>query len=104
MGPYLAQPNKEKTRYKAENGKLKLRFSRCEMQGNSPVIQAGDALCKTPPFPNSKSETVTPSSVSSMAMAVSLFPYLGLEVSKYVERIFVTQLKSCKLYKEEKYS
>lgn len=34
MGPYLAQPNLEKTSYKAENLKLKLRFARCEMQGN----------------------------------------------------------------------
>jgi hypothetical protein len=33
MGPYLAQPNTEKIRYKAENNKLKLKFGRCEMQG-----------------------------------------------------------------------
>lgn len=35
MGPYLAQPNLEKTTYKAENIKQKLRFARCEMQGTA---------------------------------------------------------------------
>ena len=33
MGPYLAQPNTEKVKSKAENSKLKLKFARCDMQG-----------------------------------------------------------------------
>jgi hypothetical protein len=37
MGPYLAQPNKEKARYKAESSKLKLKFGRCEMQGKKEI-------------------------------------------------------------------
>lgn len=41
MGPYLAQPNIEKTRYKAENVKLKLRFGRCEMQGTTSIMKDG---------------------------------------------------------------
>lgn len=32
-----------------------------------------------------------------------IYCYAGAEVSKYVEKIFVAQLKGCKSYKEQKY-
>lgn len=34
MGPYLANPVLEKNSSKGENGKLKMKFARCEMQGS----------------------------------------------------------------------
>jgi hypothetical protein len=73
MGPYLAQPNKEKARYKAENAKLKLRFGRCEMQGTPSTIQAGGALWRTQPSRNWTSGMATLSSACSTATVV-LFP------------------------------
>jgi hypothetical protein len=70
MGPYLAQPNLEKTSYKAENLKLKLRFARCEMQGNLNSIQVGEGIWKMQQYHNSTSAEVTPSSECSTDMEV----------------------------------
>lgn len=50
MGPYLAQPVLEKATSKGENAKLKLKFSRCEMQGNNQISQVGADQWKTQRF------------------------------------------------------
>jgi hypothetical protein len=39
----------------------------------------------------------------SMGMEVFSKNNLGLEVSKYVEKIFISQLKNSKLYKDGRY-
>lgn len=41
--------------------------------------------------------------LSLMATEVSCYCIVGVEVSKYVERIFISQLKNSKLYKEGRY-
>jgi hypothetical protein len=38
MGPYLAKPILDKATSEAENAKLKLKYTRCEMQGKNPLI------------------------------------------------------------------
>lgn len=52
MGPYLGQPITEKICYKAENNKLGLKFSRCEMQGSEAIMQDGEGPCRMQPFHN----------------------------------------------------
>lgn len=77
------------------------------MQGTSfyKQSQVGDATCKTHASAESlTSATATRYSECSMDMEVTIqSKYLGPEVSKYVERIFVQQLTANKLYKELKY-
>lgn len=73
MGPYLAQPNLEKTSYKAENLKLKLRFARCEMQGNLHSMQAGEEIWKMQQYHSSTSGEATLSSEYSTDTEVTLY-------------------------------
>lgn len=44
MGPYLANPVVDKIETKGENTKLKMKFSRCEMQGSFEVTKDGGGL------------------------------------------------------------
>jgi len=66
--------------------------------------KVGDATCKTHASASLTSATATRYSECSTDMEVTIqSKYLGPEVSKYVERIFVQQLTTNKLYKEQKY-
>ena len=49
------------------------------------------------------SETVMHCLQFLMAMEVTDSLFLGMEVSKYVEKIFIAQLKNSKMYKEGKF-
>ena len=50
MGPYLAQPITDKTKAKAENQKLKLKFAKVEMQGKELLREGGGEAWRTQPL------------------------------------------------------
>ena len=99
MGPYLAQPVKEKVASKAENAKLKLKFARCEMQGTLADLrrlEKSHGGCRNIRAGYRWRQFYLRGVRWSRRY---IYRDAGAEVSKYVEKIFVAQLKGCKLYK-----
>lgn len=101
MGVYLSEPNKEK---KINEGfKKGVSYCVAEMQGKFYFIQAGEETCKMQPFARLTLVMETRSLQSLMDMEVPFFAYEGPEVSKYVEKIFIEELKALNDYKNKNY-